>query len=133
MRTREGQVRGGGVMVWGGITGGRKTRLIAIRGNMNAARYINEILTAEVIPFLQRNGPGTFQQDNARPHTAVATRNHLAASNVNVLPRPAVSPDLNPIEHIWDELGETCATSACAKQCERVNALLNAHGGHNRY
>ena len=26
-------------------------------------------------------------------------------NNVNVLPWPAVSPDMNPIEHIWDYLG----------------------------
>ena len=25
--------------------------------------------------------------------------------NVNALPWPAVSPDMNPIEHIWDYLG----------------------------
>ncbi len=90
---------------------------------MNAARYINEILTAEAIPFLQRHGPGTFQQDNARPHTALATRNHLAASNVNVLPWPAVSPDLNPIEHIWDELGRRVRQRHVPNN---VNELANA-------
>ena len=29
----------------------------------------------------------------------------LNRNNVNVLPWPAVSPDMNPIEHIWDYLG----------------------------
>ena len=93
-------------MVWRGIMGGRKTRLIIIRGNMNVVRYINEIWTPEAISFLRRQGPASIlQHGNALPHTAIITRNHLAANNVNVLPWLAVSPGMNPIEHIWDEPG----------------------------
>ena len=44
-------------MVWGGICGGRKTRLLVLDGNLNAQRYINEVLVPEVIPFLLQNGP----------------------------------------------------------------------------
>jgi transposase len=29
----------------------------------------------------------------------------MAQNGVNVLPWPAVSPDQNPIEHMWDEVG----------------------------
>ena len=43
--------------------------------------------------------------DNARPHVAKICRQFLNRNNVNVLPWPAVSPDMNPIEHIWDYLG----------------------------
>ena len=43
--------------------------------------------------------------DNARPHIARICRQFLNRNNVNVLPWPAVSPDMNPIEHIWDYLG----------------------------
>ena len=42
--------------------------------------------------------------DNARPHVAKICRQFLNTNNVNVLPWPAVSPDMNPIEHIWDYL-----------------------------
>ena len=43
--------------------------------------------------------------DNARPHVARICRQCLNRNNVNALPWPAMSPELNPIEHVWDHLG----------------------------
>ena len=43
--------------------------------------------------------------DNAKPHFARICRQFLNRNNVHILPWPAVSPDMNPIEHIWDYLG----------------------------
>ena len=74
----------GSVMVWGGITGGRKTDLIVIPGILNAQSYITEVIGPVVIPFLYQN-PGSLMDDNARPHTARWTQNYLARYNVYVL------------------------------------------------
>jgi hypothetical protein len=46
----------------------------------------------------------TFQQDNARPHVARVVRDYLTQQNVDLLPWSAVSPDLSPIKHVWDEM-----------------------------
>ena len=85
--------------------GQKENNLIFVQGNLNAQGYINQILQREAVPFLQRHGPAILMHDNARPHVARICRQFLKRNNVNVLPWPAVSPDMNPIEHILDYLG----------------------------
>ena len=99
------QFGGGSVMVWGGIMGRRIINLIVVQGNLNAQGYINQILQPEAVPFLQRHRPAILMHDNARPHVARICLQFLNRNNVNVLPWPAVSPDMNLIENIWDYLG----------------------------
>jgi transposase len=40
--------------------------------------------------------------DNARPHRARIVDQYLEQVGVQRLPWPACTPDLNPIEHVWD-------------------------------
>lgn len=97
---------GGSVMAWAGITWDGKTQLIRVDGNLTAQRYVDEIIDPVVVPYIrQQRQEVTFQQDNARPHTARVTQDALRINNVTVLPWPARSPDLSPIEHAWDILG----------------------------
>nr|CAH7752326.1 unnamed protein product [Callosobruchus chinensis]CAH7754336.1 unnamed protein product [Callosobruchus chinensis] len=40
--------------------------------------------------------------DNSRAVTARITQQYLNDVNVDFLESPALSPDANPIEHVWD-------------------------------
>ena len=91
---------GGSVMAWGGIMFRRKTNHIVVQGNLNAQGSINQILQPEAVPFFRRHGPAILMHDNARPPIARICRQFLNRNNVKVLPWPALSPDMNLIEHI---------------------------------
>ncbi|CAH2009467.1 unnamed protein product [Acanthoscelides obtectus] len=94
-----------GVMVCGAIAYGSRSPLIFIRGNMNAQHYIHEVLEPHLLPYLDTLADPTFQQDNARPHVARVTIDFSQHNDVTLLPWPPRSPDLSPIEHVWDMMG----------------------------
>ena len=93
-------------MVWAGICHDGRTQLQIVQGTLNAIKYRDDILDPIVLPFLpQRNVDHVFQHDNARCHVARVCQELLNQNYICVLPWPALSPDLAPIEHLWDELG----------------------------
>ena len=71
-------------------------------GNLTGVRYKDEILRPVVVPFVQQHHI-IFQQDNARPHVARVCQDFLANHSINPLDWPPYSPDLFPIEHLWDK------------------------------
>ena len=91
-------------MVWGGVSQDHWTELVVIAGNLNAVHYCEDILLPHVVLFLQAHPDMTLQYDNATSHTARSVRESLQDRNDSVLPWPAKSLDLNPIEHVWDLL-----------------------------
>jgi hypothetical protein len=101
-----GTARTVGVMVWGAICYGSRSPLIFIQGSMNARRYVQEVLQPVLVPYVQDIPNGLYQQDNARPHIARVSLEYLEHANVNLLPWPPRSPDLSPIEHVWDMIGQ---------------------------
>ncbi|UYV61750.1 hypothetical protein LAZ67_1006323 [Cordylochernes scorpioides] len=96
-------VRQRGIMVWGAIAYDSRSPLLRIQGTMTAQRYVDDVLRPVTLPYLQGVPNALYQQDNARPHTARISQQAL--QDVQMLPWPPYSPDLSPIEHIWDIIG----------------------------
>lgn len=100
-------------------------------------------------------------QDGARSHTARVVQEYLNQHNIQVLDWPACSPDLNPIEHIWDQLGKAIRgrpnqpitlaelEEALVEEWDllpqenirrlirsmprRIQAVIQSHGGNTKY
>ncbi|GFS97757.1 transposable element Tcb1 transposase [Trichonephila clavipes] len=89
------------VMVWGGIVYPSRTPLVGIAGTLNSQRYISEGLEPIVLPYLQGLATDIFQQDNARPQVECIVQRFFVNHQIELLPWPARSPDLSPIEIMW--------------------------------
>jgi len=71
-------------------------------------RYHNNVLNTHIVhhfdshPLADRP---TFMDDNARPHRAHVVREFRQQEAFDTFQWPAMSPDMNTIEHVCDFIG----------------------------
>ena len=84
-----------------------------------------------------------YMDDNARLHRSRAETAYLQSEAVTSVPWPAMSPDLNPIKHIWDMLGRRIQAreppvqnirqlGAALHREWQLHCIVNGSSYHNR-
>jgi transposase len=111
-------------MCWGAVSTRVKSKFAVVVGSMTAQRYVDTLKSY----FIQNKSKSTikkmvFQQDNASCHTAKLTRAFFSEIGLTVLPWPANSPDLNPIENIWSMLKQSVKKRAVKTKDELVRVV----------
>lgn len=116
---------GGSVMVWGAMAASGVGSLVFIDGIMDKHYYkaILEQNLPHCVESLDVGPRWIFQQDNDPKHTAKIVKEWLLYYAPRQLYAPPQSPDLNPIEHVWEILKRKVGKVHTSSKDSLKNAL----------
>jgi transposase len=104
-----------------------KLDLYTLDGNLTGQKYRDNVPAPRVIPHFDNHALADspmFMDDNARPHRARIVQHSLQQEAVQTIPWPAISPDMNPIEHVWDFIGRKI--NQRNPKCQNIDELRTA-------
>ncbi|GBM64038.1 Transposable element Tc1 transposase [Araneus ventricosus] len=111
---RNTQAGGGGFMIWGTFSWATLGPVVLVEQIMKAANYLN-IIADQLHPYMVfafKNENRIFQQDNAPCHKARIVLDWFEehTDEFHLMSWPPNSPDLKPMEHIWDVMEQQLRT-----------------------
>lgn len=92
------------IMVWGVISSQGVGELKFIEGTMRAVDYkpmLKNVIKPQLQKWFGRSRDYHFMHDHAPCHTAKIIGKEIEKLRIKLLPWPANSPDMNPIENVW--------------------------------
>jgi hypothetical protein len=104
-----------------------KLDLYVIDGNLTGQKYRDNVLAPHVVPHFDNHALADrpmFMDDNDRPHRARIVQYFLQQDAVQTIPWPAMSPDMNPIKHVWDFIGRKI--NQRNPKCQNIDELRTA-------
>lgn len=121
---------GGNVMVWGCMSAGGVGNLVFIESTMNSSAYL-DILKNNLKKSAETMGLAdnfTFMHDNDPKHNSYLVREWLLYNVKHKLDHPPQSPDLNPIENLWELLDRKIRVRPIKDKNELKSRLLEEWG-----
>ena len=151
-------------MIWGCMTNKGTGYACWVQGRMDSSLYLT-ILEDELLKTIEYyeldRKKLIFQHDGSPVHDANKVKDWFKEQKITKLDWPPQSPDLNPIEHLWDHLKRKLAryprepkgvhelwervekewnaipqdvcSNLVASMERRVKAVKRAKGGYTRY
>ena len=119
--------RGGGVTVWFFFSFDCRFDLYFLDGNLTGQKYRDNVLAPRVVPHFDNHALADrpmFMDDNARPHRARIVQHFLQQEAVQTIPWPAMSPDMKPMEHVWDFIARKI--NQRNPKCQNIDELRTA-------